>query len=122
MSVAIGWYEIPVINFQRARQFYESVLDMNISVKMIGGSQMGFFQRDEGQVGGAIIQVKELKPCPEGVTVYFDCGNDLQPYLDRVMAEGCEVITHKSLITEEIGYYAQFIDSEGNRIALWSKG
>jgi hypothetical protein len=44
---------------------------------------MGFFQRDEGQVGGAIIQVKELKPCPEGVTVYFDCGNEGGSY-DRI--------------------------------------
>ncbi|MBC8006378.1 MAG: VOC family protein, partial [Verrucomicrobia bacterium] len=40
--------------------------------------------------------------------------------LDRVIAAGGEVITHKTKINDEYGYYAVFEDPEGNHISLHS--
>jgi predicted enzyme related to lactoylglutathione lyase len=41
--------------------------------------------------------------------------------LERIAAEGGQVIMPKTLITPEIGYMASFIDMEGNRIAIHSQ-
>ncbi len=41
--------------------------------------------------------------------------------LDRILSEGGQIIMPKTLIAPEIGYMANFIDTEGNRIALHSQ-
>ena len=45
---------------------------------------------------------------------------NLQIILDKVEKNGGEIIVKKSLHADESGYYAIFIDSEGNKIGLHS--
>ncbi len=120
---AANWFEIPVTDFDRARSFYSRIFDFDMPHQEMGGALMGFLPFEMGKgVGGAIIQADAMQPSRDGPRIYLNGGDDLQPILDRVEAGGGKVDTPKTLITEDIGYYAVFEDTEGNRVALHSRG
>lgn len=122
MTNSINWFEIPVLNFERAKEFYSRIYDYEMHEMMMGSLRMGFLPMDPDSqgVGGAIVQGDGFVPTALGTKVYLNGGKDLLAVLNRVIAAGGEIITPKTLITEEIGYYAVFEDTEGNHISLHS--
>ena len=121
MSNAINWFEIPVDNFDRAAEFYNKIFNYEMPTQEIGGSLMGFLPFEEGKgVGGAIIKGEGFEPSSQGTTVYLNGGDDLSVVLNRVENAGGKVIIPKTEITPEIGFFAMFHDTEGNRLALHS--
>ncbi len=122
---AIGWVEVPVTDMDRAIRFYQTVFDFKIERQQLGPLDMGWFPWVEDGLGasGSLVYHKEMyKPSNDGVLIYFTAhSGDLQNELDRVEGAGGQVLQPKTLITEEIGYMAVFIDSEGNRVALHSR-
>ena len=121
MKNTIVWFEIPVINFDRAKKFYEELLGLELQVDEMGGAMMGFFPMEGEGVSGAIVKGEGYEPTDKGTLVYFNCENDLQPVQDKIEAAGGKVIVPKTLIMEDIGYFCLFFDTEGNKVALWSK-
>lgn len=118
----VGWFEIPVSDMGRAKQFYENVFNIEISVHDFGGLLMGWFP-DRGEAHGAqgtLMKQDSYIPSKEGVLIYF-LSDDVQNELDKVVAAGGEIYQPKTQISPEHGYMGAFIDSEGNRIALHSK-
>lgn len=117
----VTWFEIPVTNMERAKAFYDSVLEINIGLHDINGLKMGWFPESEykGQTSGSLIQQESYTPSTEGVLVYFSC-KDIDAALKRVETAGGRVYLTKTKISEEHGSMGVFIDSEGNRIALHS--
>lgn len=121
MKNAITWFEIPVSDFDRALKFYNHIIEGELEIHDFGGFKMGWFPYDEKSVSGSICYGEDYVPSKNGVVIYFDANPDLNRMLDKVKEAGGEIIQGKTLITEDIGYMALFIDSEGNRIALHSK-
>ncbi|MEX0287850.1 MAG: VOC family protein [Flavobacteriaceae bacterium] len=123
MSNAINWFEIPVKNFERAKEFYSSMLATEITDHHMPSMKYGVFAYDEdnNKVGGAIMEMEGANPTTDGVTVYLNGGDDLSVPLSRVEAAGGKVLMPKTDIGEN-GYMAQFLDTEGNKIALHSFG
>lgn len=121
MTHAINWFEIPVTDYKRAKQFYENVLGKTITDMQMDGVEYGMLPYDNQNngIGGGLIQSEQSKPSQDGVTVYLNGGDDLSTPLSRVEDAGGKVIMPKTAIGEN-GFIAQFIDSEGNRIALHS--
>jgi hypothetical protein len=117
---SINWFEIPVADFNRAKTFYENILQFQMATTEMHGFQMGFFPVEQGLVGGAICQGDGYIPTDKGSVVYLNCFDDLSPVLGRVEKAGGKVVVPKMLITPEIGYCAFFLDTEGNRVALHS--
>ena len=123
MSSLINWFEIPVTDIERAVRFYETVLDKKLVRQDMQGFEMAMFPYPEGGTGGALCQHPMYKPAAEGgVMIYLDGGDDLDEPLGRVRDAGGEVVMPKTLITPEIGYMGFFKDSEGNVVALHSRG
>lgn len=122
MSYAISWFSIPVSDFERAVCFYETVLAISLQQQSIDGRRMGIFPgKMDDPVSGAVCDAEEGNPPgPMGTMIYLNGGDDLAIPLARVSAAGGEVLVSKSLIREEIGYYAIFRDSEGNHVGLYS--
>lgn len=120
MKNAINWFQLPAQNFDRAVNFYNTVLDVDMYKMPMEGNMMGFFPCDPGSVGGAIVSVEGYKPSLDGTMVFLNAGDDLSAALSRVEPAGGKVTVPKTLITEEIGYFAIFIDSEGNKVAFHS--
>jgi uncharacterized protein len=120
---ALNWFEIPVVDFDRAKKFYETLFSYQMPESMMGPNRMGFFLYDfkAGKVGGAIIYNPEMyTPSDKGALIYLNCQPDLQPILDKVAAAGGAVVVKKTVITPELGYTAIITDTEGNRVALHS--
>lgn len=118
---AINWFEIPVVDFERARKFYSTIYDYQMPELPMGPTRMGFFLCDpEKGVGGAICQGEGMTPSKLGTKVYLGAGNDLNTVLSRVEGAGGKVVMEKTEITPEYGYYAVFEDTEGNEVCLHS--
>jgi len=116
----ISWFEIPVSDFQRAKKFYETIFNVEMTTTEIQGYKMAFFPAFEGQVGGAICYGEGYIPSGAGSLLYLNANPDLNLVLDRATLIGGKIIVPKTLISEEAGYYAFLVDTEGNRIALHS--
>ncbi len=120
----VGWFEIPVVDMDRAKKFYEEVFQIEIQVQDFGGTLMGWFPWDEGLHGcsGSLILQPEwyIPNRKEGVLIYFS-SDDVQNELNRVETAGGRILKPKTLISAEVGYMGLFHDSEGNRIALHSR-
>lgn len=122
MTNSINWFEIPVLNFERAKEFYSRIYNYEMTETSMDALRMGFLPMDQEAkgVGGAIVQGNGFIPTSLGVKIYLNGGKDLDTVLNRVIAAGGEIITHKTKINDELGYYAVFEDPEGNHISLHS--
>ncbi|MEM8965580.1 MAG: VOC family protein [Bacteroidota bacterium] len=123
MKNSINWFEIPVRDLDRAQSFYEQLFDAPLTPKEPDetGSTMIFFPADleNGGIGGCIISGPGYEPSEKGALVYLNGGDDLSVPLSRVEKAGGKVIMPKTSIGPH-GFMAQFIDTEGNKLALQS--
>jgi predicted enzyme related to lactoylglutathione lyase len=121
MANVIHWFEIPARNFDRACAFYSQLLEGDVhKVEHPNGLTYGFLPGlSQDGVGGAIVVGKGYEPSRKGSLIYFNGGKDLNVPLSRVEKSGGKILTSKTSIGEN-GFMAQFIDTEGNRIALHS--
>ena len=113
----IGWFENPVYDLGRAVQFYGTIRNMRMEIVENGDFAMAYFPT-RGGVGGALVQGPGCHPSATGVLIYLNADNEMDDILARVEMAGGRVIMPKTLIGEEAGSFALFIDSEGNRLAL----
>lgn len=125
MKNAISWFEIPASNLERAQQFYETILQIKLVDMKMPGMPMRMFPvedpMDPHAVSGALVQASAFNsPSQQGSMVYLNGNPDVQLILDRIEDAGGSIVVPKTLITEEIGHMAVFMDSEGNRVALHS--
>ncbi len=119
---AINWFELPAADFSRACRFYSQVLNVkDLEVMEMGGMRMGMLPAPNGGVGGAVVHGPGYVPTENGTLVYLNGGKDLNGLLNRVEGAGGRVLMQKTLITPDIGYFALFVDSEGNKVALHSR-
>jgi predicted enzyme related to lactoylglutathione lyase len=120
MAHALDWFEIPVTDFARAKSFYEKVLGITIETLTMGPMTMGMLSADPNAVGGALVQGEGCEPSKQGTTVYLNGGDDLAPMLARVEPAGGSVAVPKTEIGNGYGFFAYFIDTEGNKVGLHS--
>jgi len=115
------WFEIPATDLNRAKKFYETIFDMEIELLDLGALKMGIFPHND--VGAALCQNEAGGYQPSqthGVLVYLNANPDLQQVLDRVEAAGGRITRPKTPISDEFGFMALIVDSEGNRLGLHS--
>ncbi len=121
----VGWFEIPVVDMKRAQAFYEKVFGIKILVEQFEGTLMGWFpftkDLDAKGAGGSLVQNKKFyTPSAKGTLVYFS-SPEINEELIRIKEAGGTLLQEKTLIRDDIGYMALFLDTEGNRIALHSR-
>ncbi|WP_428224599.1 VOC family protein [Flavobacterium sp.] len=119
---AINWFEIPVTDFERAKQFYSAIFDFEMPEMMMDAIRMGFLlydQENEG-VGGAIVHGEGCVPSEAGARVYLNGGSDLNIVLNRVENAGGAVVLPKTDIGSGFGFFALFKDTEDNLLGLHS--
>lgn len=116
----VSIFEIPALEIFRAVSFYESILDIKIETMEMPGMKMGLFPYENQAVFGTIVQGEEFVPSANGVTIYLSGGKDLQVALDRVEESGGRILLPKTAHLDESGYFALFLDTEGNKMGLHS--
>ena len=116
VRTAVTWFEIPATDLQRAKRFYEAIFETELKVMDFGGPTAIFPYESPG-VGGCIL-AGGTHPSPHGTLIYLNAQGRLDRTLELVTPAGGRIDTPKMQVTEEIGYVAHIIDSEGNRVGL----
>ena len=120
MANAVNWFEIPATDLDRAKIFYESVFDCQLSKMEMGPAKMAMFPMEQGAANapGALVKAEGYSPSHAGSMVYFSV-EDIEGTLVKVSESGGSVLNPKMGIGEN-GFVATFNDCEGNRVALHS--
>ena len=120
MKKLISIVEIPTSDFSRAVAFYQVILDINIEEIEMDGVKMGLFPNDGESVLVQLINGSEYKTSVDGTIVYLNGGNDLQKVANKIEANGGKIVVPKTEIGPEMGFFAMFTDTEGNKLGLHS--
>ncbi|MFZ1808945.1 MAG: VOC family protein [Cyclobacteriaceae bacterium] len=118
MKSYISLFEIPANEISRAVNFYQAILSIKIEKMEMPEMEMGIFPYEEQMVQGVILKAEGYKPSADGVTIYLNGGDNLQVILDKVEKNGGKVLTPKTPHADGNGYFAIFLDSEGNKMGL----
>ncbi len=114
------WFEIPSKDIAKSAAFYEKSFDVKLKPDEMGPVKMAMFpwkEKEEG-IGGALVSGSDYTPSHQGSTVYLTV-DDIESTLKRVTTNGGKILTPKMSIGQH-GFIAQFEDTEGNRVGLWS--
>ena len=120
MNSFVSIFEIPATDISRAVTFYQAILGIHIEQMEFSGMHMGVFPSEDQVSFGVIMQGEGSTPSPNGVTLYLNGGDDLQLILDKVEENGGQIVVPKSPHADESGFFALFIDTEGNKLGLHS--
>jgi len=124
MQHAISWFEIGTIDLDRATAFYEAIFDVKLIPLDLPDIRMRMFPVEDmmNHIGGALVSSNGFhKPsATDGPLIYLNGNPDVQTIVDRVEAAGGTIMVPKTLISDEYGFMAVILDTEGNRIGLHS--
>jgi predicted enzyme related to lactoylglutathione lyase len=119
----INWFEIPVTDLNRAKAFYETILDLKMVIRSDAGNQAAFFPYDpdviqatSGRVTGVLSKSDRNTSSDNGTIVYINASPKIQAVLDKVEQAGGKVLVPKTQIPA--GCIAVILDTEGNRVGL----
>ena len=114
------WFEIPVLDLEQAKLFYEHVLQEELTLHELGPLRMAWFPMEKGKPGstGTLVQAQTYEPSYSGTLIYLEV-KDINATLRRVEEKGGKIINSRTQIGEN-GFVAHFEDCEGNRVGLHS--
>ncbi|MGX5200543.1 VOC family protein [Aliikangiella sp. IMCC44632] len=122
MQHFITWAEIPVTDLKRAMGFYQSIFNIGFKCERMIGCDYAIFDTQPELVSGALVLGEGYTPSQEGSISYLNAGEDLGLVVTKIEQLGHTIVIPKTPIGEgECGYFAQFIDTEGNKIGLYSE-
>lgn len=118
MGNPVAWFEIPVLDIERASGFYGKVFSVSFQRMEMFGAVMAFFPMTDGEYGcaGMLVQAPGANPSVDGVLIYFTT-TDIPASLAAVEAAGGRTALGETPIGEH-GWVAHVVDTEGNRIGL----
>lgn len=116
----IVWFYIPVSDMDRAIRFYEAVTDSELQrLPLPTGEETALFPaRGDGGVTGCLFHSPDDRPSEFGSRVYFNAEPGIDAWIARIEQAGGRIVVPKTRISPERGFFAYFIDSEGNRVGL----
>jgi uncharacterized protein len=118
MKSALTWFDIPVLDIQRARAFYENVLQVKLNEQSDAGDPILIFPHPQESIGGALIRRAERQPATGGTMVYLRVEGAVSAAEDRVSQAGGAVIVPKMRIPNVPGEIFVMKDTEGNTIGV----
>jgi uncharacterized protein len=121
MTSNIGaYFEIPVTDMDRAINFYQSLLGIELERGSIHGYDMAFFPFENNGAGisGALCKGDVYKPSIDGTFIYLFTSN-IDEVLSKAVELGSEIMFEKT----DAGncFVAEIKDSEGNRICFTTR-
>jgi uncharacterized protein len=116
-----AWFEIPTADLDRAQRFYQDLLEVDLKREVMGYQPMAVFPSpaDNGHSTGALIARDGESPRADGTTVYLSV-TDVAQVLTRVESAGGRTLVPRTELPDGMGCFAVMLDSEGNRVGLWS--
>ncbi|HXB39716.1 MAG TPA: hypothetical protein VNZ49_04190 [Bacteroidia bacterium] len=143
MKKLITWFEIPVFDFKRGLFFYSKVFrHLEFDITEFNGIPHAIFKNSNTGadfiMAGALVEYKKKPESGHGPVLFFDANLGMDDILKRIEQNGGTIVKNKTLIKNQledgrtiipktlidgnVGYYAYFTDSEGNKMGLYSNG
>jgi len=120
MNKTFSYVAIPAEDFERAFTFYAGITGGLIRKNPHVPFPMAYFYDNEQNDVGHLFQLPGFRPSADGAIVYMRLTTDLDVSLSKIEDLGGKVIMPKTLISPGKGYWALFLDTEGNKLALHS--
>ncbi|CAM1358561.1 VOC family protein [Tenacibaculum xiamenense] len=116
----VCWFDIHVANLDRAKNFYETVFNIQLTdLPIEWGRQSTFpFENKGVNATGALVEKENYEPNANNTIVYFS-SKDCTTEEDRTKNAGGKVLKPKTSIGT-FGFISLLIDTEGNIIGLHS--
>jgi len=108
--------EIPAPDLEKAKEFYSKLFGWKVEVTP--EMDYAMWSAGEDAVGGGFS--KSAKPATDGVLLHIGV-DDIEAKLGEIEVAGGKIVTPKTKISDEWGYYAEFLDVFGNKLGLWSE-
>ncbi len=121
MAHKVVWFDIPVLDLDRAIHFYAAVLDQSVHRQEFpGGGAIGVIDHGSGDVAGCLYADPDFTPSAQGPLLYLNADGRLDAAIRAVEENGGRVLEPAHPIGPH-GFRAVALDSEGNRVALHSQ-
>jgi len=127
MKNPVTWFEIYVQDMDRAKRFYEAVLNIQMEDMIVPTEldemnsfhMVSFpFDMNGPNISGALVKAEGIESGGTGTVVYFTC-EDCKTEENRVHKAGGTILKEKFSIGE-FGFCTICQDTEGNMIGLHS--
>jgi len=119
MDKLIKFIEIPVVNLERASDFYKAIFGLSLNYMELRNAKLALFCIPGDQTNGALVQGAGYQPSKNGTLIYMDGGEDMVSLISRIPKFGGKVTMDRSSLDDH-GFVARFIDTEGNKIGIHS--
>ncbi|QYJ87374.1 VOC family protein [Shewanella mesophila] len=116
------WGEIAVEDMDRAIAFYGQHFDVSFRCETMNDMEMAILETQDKQVASiGLVKHAMMRPSLDGSVVYLHFADKLEPLVTRLAANGVTILLPVMAIKEgECGFSCLFVDSEGNKVGLWS--
>jgi predicted enzyme related to lactoylglutathione lyase len=116
----VSWFEIYVQDMERARKFYEAMLQVKLQKLNSTVSELWAFPQSFTSYGasGALVKMEGVSSGGNSTLVYFSCV-DCAVEAKRAVAAGGQILKEKFSIGE-YGSIVLAFDTEGNMFGLHS--
>ncbi len=113
------WIDLGVKDLERAVNFYQRVLDQNLSIEEFDGFRFAVFSHQGNEVSGCLVPKTNFEPLPESTLIYLNVEGRMRAAVDAVEECGGKLLKEPHSIGPH-GVRALILDSEGNHMALHS--
>ncbi|MDP2561607.1 VOC family protein [Psychrobium sp. 1_MG-2023] len=117
------WAEIAVTDMDRAVAFYQRHFEVSFKLETMNDMEMAILEStNEENATIGLVKHEMMKPSLDGSTVYLHLTPTLNAKVSELEQAGVTILLPVMPISDgECGYIAIFVDSEGNKVGLWSK-
>ncbi len=117
------WAEIAVTDISRAQAFYNEHFGLTFKLDVMNDMEMAVVEtKDQNMTNLALVKHDMMKPSLDGSTIYLHLGDSLASQVDALKNADVKILLPAMPIKDgSCGNIAIFVDSEGNKIGLWSQ-
>ena len=90
---SLNWFEIPALDIQRSKAFYETIFGITLELNPMGDAEMAFFpwKAGSGKATGAVVKSNSHKPSMEGSIIYLNANPNMDDVLAKVEGAGGQI-------------------------------
>ena len=117
---AVEWFEILTADLSKAIAFYNRILGHKLEAAEFGPNRIAMFPHQEPGPGGCLMQGPGMVPSGTGSVVYLPA-KQIDTAVAEVQAAGGKIVVPKTPIGGDQGFFARFLDLEGNLVGICAK-
>ena len=117
MASVLVWADIPVLDMDRAMEFYGKVLQVEL-LRPFPGQPVAVPPQEFGPVAFDLVASDEAKPGTGGTRIYLSAMGDIEGMAKRVEEAGGRIVMPPTDMGEMVGTICFFMDTEGNQIGI----